>query len=79
MNKNIKKKKQPQIYKIEVICDTCKQKHVINTTVSKMKIDTCSNCNSVYNNSQEFVTVAGQVDKFNKRYNLENKKIKNLD
>ncbi|WCA22517.1 50S ribosomal protein L31 [Candidatus Phytoplasma oryzae] len=68
------KKKQPQINKIEVICETCKEKHIIGTTVSKMKIDTCSNCNSIYNKSKDFVIVAGQVDKFNKRYNLKKDK-----
>jgi large subunit ribosomal protein L31 len=68
------KKQQPKIYEIEVICDTCQKKHKIGTTVQKMKIDTCSNCDSFYNNSQNFVTVAGQVDKFNKRYNYNSKK-----
>ncbi|KAB8122098.1 MAG: 50S ribosomal protein L31 [Candidatus Phytoplasma cynodontis] len=67
------KKSQPKIYEIEVVCDTCQKKHIIGTTISKMKIDICSNCSSVYNDSQDFVTVAGQVDKFNKRYRLKNK------
>ncbi|KXT29450.1 ribosomal protein L31 [Candidatus Phytoplasma oryzae] len=65
----MKNKKQPKMYEIEVVCDTCKEKHKIGTTVTKMKIDTCSNCDSFYNNTQEFITVAGQVDKFNKKYN----------
>ncbi|MFR0367896.1 50S ribosomal protein L31 [Candidatus Phytoplasma palmae] len=69
-----KNKKQPDFFDIEVTCVTCNKKYQIGTTVKKMKIETCSNCHSFYTGSQDFVTVAGQIDKFYKRYNSGDKK-----
>ncbi|TVY12148.1 50S ribosomal protein L31 [Candidatus Phytoplasma pini] len=63
-----KEKKQPDFYEVEVVCSTCKKKHFIGTTVKTMKIEACSNCHSFYIGSQSFVTVAGQIDKFYKRF-----------
>ncbi|XXP77494.1 MAG: 50S ribosomal protein L31 [Lettuce witches'-broom phytoplasma] len=68
------KLQQPEFYEIEVSCATCKTTHKIGTTVKTMKIETCSNCHSFYTDSQVFVTVAGQVDKFRKRYGYDQKK-----
>ncbi|MDO8168012.1 50S ribosomal protein L31 [Candidatus Phytoplasma melaleucae] len=62
------KSKQPDFYEIEVSCATCKKKHKIGTTVKTIKVESCSNCHPFYTNSQSFVTVAGRVDKFYKRY-----------
>ncbi|AYJ01175.1 50S ribosomal protein L31 [Candidatus Phytoplasma ziziphi] len=63
------KKQQPEFNEIEVICATCSHKHKIGTVMKQMKIEICSNCHSFYTGKQVFVTVAGQIDKFNKRYN----------
>ncbi|MDV3166842.1 MAG: 50S ribosomal protein L31 [Vigna little leaf phytoplasma] len=71
-----KKLKQPDFFETEVTCATCSKKHIILTTVKNMKIETCSNCHFFYTNSQVFVTAAGQVNKFHKRYG-NNEKNKN--
>ncbi|MEZ0180326.1 50S ribosomal protein L31 ['Camptotheca acuminata' phytoplasma] len=63
-----KKIKQPDFSTVEVTCVTCGEKHQIGTTAKKIKIEICSNCHSFYTGKQVFVTVAGQVDKFHKRY-----------
>lgn len=63
-----KKIKQPEFFETEITCSTCEKVHQIGTTVKNIKIETCSNCHFFYTNSQVFVTVAGQVDKFHKRY-----------
>ncbi|QTX03223.1 50S ribosomal protein L31 [Candidatus Phytoplasma luffae] len=68
-----KKIKQPELHNVEVTCFTCNSKHKIWTTVKKIKIEICSQCNSFYTGKQLFVTVAGQIDKFYKRYGNENK------
>ncbi|MGM1458802.1 MAG: 50S ribosomal protein L31 [Columbia Basin potato purple top phytoplasma] len=72
-----KKLKQPEFSKIEVDCATCHYKHQIGTVAKQIKIEVCSNCHSFYTGKQVFVTVAGQVDKFHKRYNV--KKSKEID
>ncbi|MDV3167984.1 MAG: 50S ribosomal protein L31 [Candidatus Phytoplasma stylosanthis] len=69
-----KKIKQPEFYQIEVSCVTCGEKHKIGTTAKKIKVEICSNCHSFYTGKQSFVTVAGQIDKFRKRYEKKDKK-----
>lgn len=70
----MKKKIHPEFKKILLICATCQTKHIIYTVVEKIHIETCSNCHPFYTGTQNFTTIAGQVDKFNKRYNLNKKK-----
>ncbi|WP_374695416.1 50S ribosomal protein L31 [Areca yellow leaf disease phytoplasma] len=43
------------------------KQHPIGTTVTSIKIETCSNCHPFYTGAQTFVVKAGPVDKFNKR------------
>ncbi|WP_341266567.1 50S ribosomal protein L31 [Candidatus Phytoplasma fraxini] len=69
-----KKEQQPEFYEIEVNCVTCGHKHQIGTTAKEFKVEVCSNCHSFYTGKQVFVTVSGQLDKFHKRYNPQNKK-----
>ncbi|CAP18328.1 50S ribosomal protein L31 [Candidatus Phytoplasma mali] len=64
----MKKKLHPILKKIPLVCATCKKQHVIDTTVENIHIEICANCHPFYVGKQNFTTVAGRVDKFNKRY-----------
>ena len=67
------KKMKPGIhpkYNVTMVkCATCGNEFEIGTTASNIRIDTCSNCHPFYTGEQKFGQAAGQVDKFNKRYN----------
>ncbi|WP_349401906.1 LSU ribosomal protein L31p [Candidatus Phytoplasma solani] len=71
----MKNKIHPQFQTVDISCTTCAKKHQIGTTVANIKIETCSNCHPFYTGAQTFIVAAGPIDKFNKRYNIKNKKI----
>lgn len=54
-----------------VKCSTCGTEMKIGTVANEMKVDTCSTCHPFYTGTQTHAQAAGQVDKFNKKYNLD--------
>ncbi|QBF24051.1 50S ribosomal protein L31 ['Catharanthus roseus' aster yellows phytoplasma] len=69
----------PQFETVEVSCATCGKQHPIGTTVTSIKIETCSNCHPFYTGAQTFVVKAGPIDKFNKRYGItQDQKVKTV-
>ncbi|MGL9687483.1 MAG: 50S ribosomal protein L31 [Candidatus Phytoplasma sp. TWB_XP] len=55
------------------------QKHPIGTTVTRIKIETYSNCHLFYTGAQIFVVKTDPVDKFNKYYGIpQDQKIKTV-
>lgn len=48
---------------------------VIETSSTKenLRVDICSKCHPFFTGKQKLVDVGGRVDRFNKKYNLNNK------
>lgn len=49
-------------------CSTCGKEYTLNSTVSEIRIDTCSNCHPFYTGNLSSTSVAGRIDKFNRKY-----------
>lgn len=73
----MKKEIQPAYHVGTIKCSTCGAEYTIGTTAKDYKIDTCSNCHPFYTGQQTFVQAAGRVERFNKRYGINNQNQKN--
>lgn len=62
----------PEYKPTKVVC-ACGE--VIETASTKdgMRVDVCSKCHPFFTGKQKLVDTGGRVDRFNKRFNLENK------
>jgi len=69
----MKKDIQPKYNIVNIKCSTCGHEFEIGTTAKDYRIDTCSNCHPFYTGQQTFVTAAGRVERFNKRYGMNQK------
>lgn len=67
----MKKEIQPKYNVASVTCSTCGNEFEVGSTLTEIKIDTCSNCHPFYTGTQTFVQAAGRVEKFNKRYGID--------
>jgi large subunit ribosomal protein L31 len=72
--KRMKPKIHPKYHVIKVRCTTCGNEFEVGTTSENLRVDTCSNCHPFYTGTQTFIQAAGRVEKFNKRYGLNEKK-----
>ena len=63
MKKNI----HPPFHKAVVTCSTCGATFETGSTLSAIKVDTCSNCHPFYTGKQRFVQQDGRIDRFNKK------------
>ncbi len=66
----------PKYHTITVEC-ACGEKFETKSTYSKdtvLKVDICNKCHPFFTGKQKLVDAAGRVEKFNKKYNLEDKK-----
>lgn len=70
----MKKDIQPKYHVAKVTCSTCGNEFEVGSTLDEIKVDTCSNCHPFYTGQQTYVQAAGRVEKFNKRYGLDQKK-----
>ena len=70
---NMKEGIHPE-YKLTKI--TCACGNVIETrsTVENIKVEICSACHPFYTGKQKLVDTAGRIDRFNKRYGIQDKK-----
>ena len=61
----------PTLYKTTI---TCHCGNVIETQSTKqdIKVEICSKCHPYFTGKQKLVDTGGRVDRFKKRYNLEN-------
>ena len=66
----MKKDIQPAYYNAEVTCSTCGNAFEVGSTIKTIKVDTCGACHPFYTGKQTYVTAAGRVERFNKRYNI---------
>ena len=60
----------PNYKKCVVTCTTCGATFETGSTLSEIKVDTCSNCHPFYTGRQRFAQAQGRVEKFNKKYGL---------
>jgi large subunit ribosomal protein L31 len=56
-----------------VKCTSCGAEFETGSTSKELRVDTCSNCHPFYTGRQRFAAAQGRIEKFNKRYNVEEK------
>ncbi|MDD3123079.1 MAG: 50S ribosomal protein L31 [Candidatus Izemoplasmatales bacterium] len=61
----------PKYQTITVTCSTCGNSFETGSTAKEIKVDTCSNCHPFYTGKQKSAQAAGRIDKFNKRYGID--------
>jgi large subunit ribosomal protein L31 len=63
----------PKYEKVTVNC-ACGNVFETKSTKDSMHVDICNNCHPFYTGKQKLLDTAGRVEKFNKKYNLTEKK-----
>jgi large subunit ribosomal protein L31 len=69
----MKKDIHPNYKKVTVTCTTCGNVFESGSILKEIKVDTCANSHPFYTGKQTFVQADGRVEKFNKRYGLNQK------
>lgn len=67
----MKKDIHPKYHKVTVTCTTCGNTFETGSTSKEVKVDICANCHPFYTGKQKFFAAAGRIDKFNKRYGID--------
>lgn len=68
----MKKDIQPKTFEAKVSCQTCGTEFTTTSTVEEIKVEVCSNCHPFYTGKQRTAERGGRVEKFKKKYNIEN-------
>ena len=63
-------------YKEATVSCACGNKFETRSTVGDIKVEICSNCHPFYTGKQKLVDTAGRVEKYRKKYKLDNKEEK---
>lgn len=63
---------QPKYFQAKVTCN-CGNEFVTGSTKPEIHVEVCSKCHPFYTGQQKAATVRGAIDKFNRRYGLNNK------
>ena len=65
----------PNYHTVKVTC-ACGETFETRSTYKsdELKVDICSKCHPFFTGKQKIVDAAGRVEKFNKRYNLDDTK-----
>jgi large subunit ribosomal protein L31 len=64
-------------YEKAIISCACGNSFETGSTKKNMKIEICSVCHPFFTGKQKIVDTAGRVDRFNKKYNLNNEEDSN--
>ena len=72
--KVMKKGVHPTYNRCTVTCVSCGNTFETGSTLKEIKVDTCANCHPFYTGKQRFVQSDGRVDRFNRKYGLNNEK-----
>lgn len=67
----MKKDIHPKYGKSIISC-ACGNSFETGSTKEKMKIEICSECHPFFTGKQKIVDTAGRVERFNRKYNLNN-------
>ena len=62
----------PKYEQTEIRC-ACGEVIATGSTKANLRVDICSKCHPFYTGKQKLVDTGGRVDRFNKRFNLNNK------
>ncbi len=62
----------PEYVESTVQC-SCGSTFTTRSTRPSMKVDVCSNCHPFYTGTQRIVDSAGQVERFRRRFNIQEK------
>lgn len=62
----------PEYVESTVHC-ACGSTFTTRSTRPSMKVDVCSNCHPFYTGTQRIVDSAGQVERFRRRFNIQEK------
>lgn len=68
----MKDKIHPQYVECTVIC-ACGETFVTHSTKPQIKVEICSKCHPFYTGTQKIVDTEGRVERFIKRYNLQDR------
>lgn len=68
----MKKGIHPKYEKATVSC-ACGNRFDTRSTVGDIHVEICSNCHPFFTGKQKLVDSAGRVEKYMKKYNLQNK------
>ena len=60
-------------YKPTTVKCACGATFETSSTKEDIRVDICSNCHPFFTGKQKLVDTGGRVDRFNNRYNLNNK------
>ena len=66
----MKKGIHPNYQQTKVVCTSCGNEFETGSTVTNIRVDTCSKCHPFYTGRQRFAAAAGRVEKFNKKYGI---------
>ena len=69
----MKKKFHPEYHKTTISC-VCGNTIETGSTVKDLKVEICSNCHPFFTGKQKLVDTAGRVERFRKKYGIEEKK-----
>jgi len=69
--KHMKNGIHPKYNQTTVTCSTCGNTFVTGSTMKEIRVDTCANCHPFFTGKQKFTAADGRIDRFNKRYNIE--------
>lgn len=71
-NKEVKKMREgihPDYKQVEVVCN-CGNTFTTGSTKDSIHVEICSKCHPFYTGQQKATTARGAIDKFNRRYGL---------
>ena len=60
-------------YRVTTVRCACGNEFQVGSTKENISVEICSNCHPFYTGKQKLVDTGGRVDRFKKRFNLENK------
>ncbi|MBQ6408144.1 MAG: 50S ribosomal protein L31 [Butyrivibrio sp.] len=63
---------QPEFHQATVTCN-CGNTFTVGSTKSEIHVEICSKCHPFYTGQQKVTSARGRIDKFNKKYGMNNK------
>ncbi len=70
----MKTKLHPQYNEATVTC-ACGNTFTVGSTKKALKVDVCSKCHPFYTGQQRILDTAGRVERFRRRFNLEDENL----
>lgn len=61
-------------YRVTTVRCACGNEFQVGSTKENIRVEICSNCHPFYTGKQKLVDTGGRVDRFKKRFNMENNK-----